>query len=106
MEGNGAGMGKRSRQKRQRRRQAAHQHTTAPPLCPAWPAQAHAFAWTDDQGLHTLVPGEAPSPEQLEEMSRVYQQQIRLSPLWDQMVAQFGPEQAERLLQAFRVELH
>lgn len=96
-------MGRRSRMKRQRRRQAAQR--SAAPLDEARPAQPEAVAWTDHEGLHTLVPGEAPTPEQLQEMSRVYQQKIRASPLWQQLLDEFGPEKAEELLKDFRVEL-
>ena len=48
--------------------------------------------------------GAAPSPEALDEASRLYQQSIRNSPLWDEMVKQFGEEEAERLLLKRRVE--
>jgi hypothetical protein len=51
------------------------------------------------------VPGNAPSPETLDEMTKVYQQNIRESPLWDEMVKEFGEEAAERLLREFRVEV-
>ena len=64
-----------------------------------------ALSWFDSAGLHALVPGVAPSPEALEEASRLYQQSIRNSPLWDEMVMQFGEEEAERLLLQFRVEV-
>jgi hypothetical protein len=46
--------------KRERRRQAARQSQV--PLDEAWPTEAEAIAWTDGHGLHTLVPGEAPTP--------------------------------------------
>jgi hypothetical protein len=51
------------------------------------------------------VPCRPPTPEMLEQMSRVYQEKIRKSPLWKQMVKQYGQEKAEELLKAFRVEL-
>lgn len=51
-----------------------------------------------------FVPGNAPSPETLDEVTRRYQQSIRESPLWDEMVTEFGEEKAERLLTKFRVE--
>ena len=98
-------MGWRSREKRERRREAARHNSTAPSGDEAWPIETEAFAWTDHEGLHTAVPGERPSPDQLEEASRVYREKIRQSPLWDEMVAQFGPEEAERMLSQFRVEL-
>jgi hypothetical protein len=90
--------------KRERRRQAAR-HSATPPLDEAWPAEAEAIAWTDQDGLHTLVPGEAPTQDQLDEMSRVYQQKIRSSPLWQEMLDEFGPAEAERLLKQFRAEV-
>ena len=97
-------MGKRSRQKRQRRREAARRGLLGVADDQARPAQAPAFAWADHEGLHTLVPGQPPSPDQLEEMSRDYQEKIRHSPEWGQIVAQLGPDPAERLLQQFRFE--
>jgi len=62
-------------------------------------------SWLDDDGLHVLSPGASPSPEMLEEMTKVYQEKIRSSPLWDQIVEQVGEEEAERMLQPCRVEL-
>jgi len=38
-------------------------------------------------------------------MTQLYQEQIRNSPLWDEMVREFGPEKAEELLREFRAEL-
>ena len=67
-------------------------------------ASEPALSWFDTAGLHALVPGAAPSPEALEEASRLYQQSIRNSPFWDGMVKQFGEEEAERLLLKCRVE--
>lgn len=96
-------MGRRSRMKRERRRQATQR--TATPLDEAGSTLAQAAAWTDDDGLHTLVPGETPRAEQLDEMSRVYQQKIRQSPLWQEMLDEFAPAEAERLLKQFRAEL-
>ena len=98
-------MGRRSRQKRERRRHATQRSATTPLQDEACPTQGEAFAGTDHDGLHALLPGDAPSPELLDEMSRRYREQIRQSPLWEQMVAQFGAEEAERLLSKFRVEL-
>jgi hypothetical protein len=63
------------------------------------------LAWSDHEGLHALVPGEAPSPDLLQDISRRYRDQIRQSPLWDEMVAQFGVQEAERLLSQFGIEL-
>ena len=61
--------------------------------------------WLESEGLHAFVPGSAPLPEVLDDMSRRYQQEIRNSLLWDEMVWEFGEEEAERLLREFRVEI-
>ena len=59
--------------------------------------------WETADGIQTLLPGLPPSPEQLEQLSRSYQEQIRRSPFWPQVVAQYGAEKAESLLQQCRV---
>jgi len=69
------------------------------------PSPSSAASWFDSAGLHALVPGAAPSPEALEQASRLYQQSIRNSPLWDEMVRQFGEQEAVRLLLQFQVEV-
>ena len=62
-------------------------------------------SFVDDQGLHWLVPGSPPDEQTLAEMTRRYQQNIRNSPLWEEMVRQFGPQRAEELLRQCRAEL-
>lgn len=64
-----------------------------------------AASWLDSSGLHAVVPGLPPSPEALDKATRLYQHNIRNSPLWDQMVKEFGEKEAERLLLQFRVEV-
>jgi len=59
----------------------------------------------ENDGLHVFVPGSAPSSEMLDNMTRRYQQNIRESALWDEMVREFGEEEAERILRKFRVEI-
>ena len=98
-------MGKRSRQKRLRRREAAQRGLLGLDPELAGPALAPGLAWADHEGLHTLVPGGAPALDQLEELTRVYQEKIRHSPQWDQIVAEIGPDAAERLLPQCRFEL-
>lgn len=68
-------------------------------------SQPPSDVWMDDQGLHTLVSGETPSQDVLDEMTRRFQQGIRSSPLWQQMVDEFGAEEAERLLKDFRAQV-
>ena len=58
----------------------------------------HPFMWMEDDGIHTLTPGNPPSPQELELMSLRFQQEIRKSPMWDEMVKKFGKEKAEELL--------
>ena len=64
-----------------------------------------SMPWLERDGLHALLPGSPPSPEMLDDMTRSYQQKIRKSALWDEMVREFGEEEAERLLRKFRVEI-
>ena len=59
----------------------------------------------EGDGLHVLLPGIPPSREILDDMTRTYQQNIRQSPLWDEMVREFGEQEAERMLKEFRVEI-
>lgn len=83
-------MGKKSRKKKGRRRLSRPEF-----LVP----------WMDDEGLHVFLPGEAPSGELLEQLTEQYQQNIRNSALWDEIVRRFGPEEAERILKEFRIEV-
>ena len=63
------------------------------------------FQSINEDGMHMVVPGPSPSPEQLEKMPEEYQRRIRHSPMWDLMVKQFGEEKAEEMLKGFRVKL-
>jgi len=61
-------------------------------------------SWMEDDGLHFMAPGPAPTPELLDAASKAYQESIRKSPLWDEMVKEFGEEKAEQLLSQCRVQ--
>ena len=61
--------------------------------------------WLDEQGIHALIPGERPDAERLERMTREYQNRIRQSPMFDELVRTYGPVQAEAILQQCRAEL-
>ena len=63
------------------------------------------FSWYDEEGFHFLTPGEKPFPEQVEEMTRQYQENIRKSPYWSEIVKLCGKEQAEELLKECRVKI-
>jgi hypothetical protein len=59
----------------------------------------------DGEGMHLLAPGTEPSPDQLEEITRKFQEGIRKSPMWEEMVRTFGKEKAEQLLLQCRAKL-
>ena len=63
------------------------------------------MTWLGADGMHALIPGEAPSAEEQAAMTKEYQQQIRNSPLWTEMVHAYGEEEAEQMLKKFRVEI-
>ena len=58
-----------------------------------------------EDGLHSIQPGLPPSAEQIEAVTKEYQNQLRNSPLWDIMVEQFGEEEAKEKLKEFRYEV-
>ena len=61
--------------------------------------------WASDEGVHTLGMGLPPSDAELAAMTAAYQEQIRKSPLWDQMVNEFGEQQACAMLKEFKVRV-
>ena len=64
-----------------------------------------AWTWMNDEGIHLLAPSSAPSPAQLDEMTRRFREGIRNSPMWGEMVGKFGKEKAEELLLQCRAKL-
>ncbi len=77
-----------------RKRKRAH------PLIPAM-----SPTWMEEDGMHAILPGDAPTPEEMEALTRKYQEGIRQSPLWDKMLKEYGPEEAERLLLQCKAEV-
>ncbi|HMA96423.1 MAG TPA: SEC-C metal-binding domain-containing protein [Polyangiaceae bacterium] len=67
-------------------------------------AGAETTAWLAEDGLHVTSLGRGLSPEALEAASKAYQEKLRSSPLWDEMIKKFGEPEAERLLAQCRVE--
>ena len=59
----------------------------APPTLPP-------LTWMDDEGMHLLASGKAPSADQLEERAKKFQEGIRKSPMWEETVRTFGKEKA------------
>ena len=84
-------MGKKSRIKRERR---LSQSALPEPF------------WKDSDGIHTsfLIPGEPP-PGAAEQMTAEFQRRLRNSPMWKQMVNQFGEKRAEELLKQCKAEI-
>lgn len=64
-----------------------------------------SIGWFEDGEMHALLPGEVPSKEQIEEMTKEYQRQIRKSPLFTKMVKQYGKTKAEELLKECKIKL-
>jgi hypothetical protein len=64
-----------------------------------------SFSWQDKEGFHFLTPGKRPSPEQVEEMTLQYQENIRKSPYWRKIVKLVGSEKAEELLKQCQVKI-
>ena len=84
-------MGKKSRLKRERKAVGGE--------------QADIPMWMDDDGMHAIGVGRPPGLVETAAMTESYQQRIRNSPLWDQMVKDFGEEQATKMLKEFKVKI-
>jgi hypothetical protein len=52
-------------------------------------------------GLHAIIPDG--SPADIEVLDKSYQESIRNSPIFDEMVKKFGKKRAEKLLKEFKV---
>ena len=84
-------MGRASRKKRERQKERATQ-----------PRQA---AGADHEAMHAKVPAVAPAGDMEDEMTAEFQRNIRNSPMWDDMVKQYGKEKAEELLKKCRANV-
>jgi len=56
-------------------------------------------------GYHAFIAGERPSESELEKMTAEYRVNIRKSPLWKEIVRQYGDQKAEDILKECKVEL-
>ena len=68
-------------------------------------ASPETVFWQDKRELQAVLPAMAPKEEFIDKLSQNFQKEIRNSPLWQQMVEQFGLEMAEQLLKQCRAEL-
>ncbi len=81
------------------KRKSQQDKRVAPPTLPP------AMSWMDKDGLHALLPGEAPSVEVMAVFTDNFRKELRNSPLSDEMIEKFGKAEAEKLLQQVKVEL-
>ena len=63
------------------------------------------FYWTENDSYHAIIEGVRPTAAQLSEMSKIFQENIRNSAIFMELIEQFGYNQAEKLLQEFKVKL-
>ena len=84
-------MGKQKKAKAQRR--AERKSKTVPGL-----------SWHDEEGIHLIAPGEF-QPGDEKKLIENFQKQIKKSPLWGQMVGEFGEVKAAELLKQFKAQI-
>jgi hypothetical protein len=61
--------------------------------------------WSSEDGIHALGCGQPPTALEIAKMTADYQEQIRTSPLWEQMVKEFGEKKATELLKECTVRI-
>ena len=91
-------MAKKKKQRKNKRKSQQHKRVAPPTLPPA-------MSWMDKDGLHALLPGEAPSVEVMAVLGDNFRKELRNSPLWHEMVEKFGAEEAQELLKQVKVKL-
>ncbi|MGB7568264.1 MAG: hypothetical protein WBM07_10410 [Chitinivibrionales bacterium] len=68
-------------------------------------ANSLSSPWVSEDGIHMMMPSKDMSKEQIEALTLKYQENIRKSEIWSQIVKQYGKDEAENLLKEFRVEI-
>ena len=63
------------------------------------------FTWQDKEGVHVVSKGTPPTKEELIQLTKEYQDNIRKSPLWTEMVNTYGIEKAEEMLLQFEAKI-
>ena len=61
--------------------------------------------WQDIEGLHTLMPGKPPSEKEIAEITKKYQDNLRKSPIYPELIEKFGKEKAEELIGQCKYEV-
>jgi hypothetical protein len=62
-------------------------------------------SWGDEESRHVISQGVKPTTSEIDQMSKEYQNQIRNSPLWNEMVIEFSKDKAEELLKQCKAEI-
>ena len=62
------------------------------------------LSWHDEEGIHLIASGEL-QPGDEKQLTENFQKQIRNSPLWGQMVSDFGERKATALLKQFKAQI-
>lgn len=93
-----------NKSKRNKRKNAKRQRRPNAPSSAANPPATHLWREGEGNDVHAMVPAVGSKQETLDQLSKAYQEQLRNSPLWDEMILQFGPEKAEELLLQCRAE--
>ena len=73
--------------------------------CMSINTQESPSTWADKDGVHVIAEGEKPTPSEIEQMTKEYQNKVRNSPMWDDMVSEYGLEKAEELLKEFKADV-
>jgi len=71
---------------------------------PASPASAASYSWMAPDGVHVVAPGGPLTPAAWDHLTQTYQNQVRQSPMWKQMVQEFGKAKAAERLKEFQVK--
>jgi hypothetical protein len=61
--------------------------------------------WQDMEGFHTLMPGKPPSEKEIAEITKKYQESLRNSPIYLELIEKFGKEKAEELIGQCKYEV-
>ena len=58
-----------------------------------------------ENGITFAIPGDKPLPEEVEKITKAYQEEIRNSPIWGEMVKEFGEEKASEMLKECKAKI-
>jgi hypothetical protein len=88
----------KKKKNRKKRKTERHKRNVPPGLPPT-------LSGMDTDEVHSLLPGKPPSSEEMVNVNEIFRNELRKSPIWDEMVAKFGAEEAEKLLQQVKIEV-